>query len=175
MGRKSRPRRARRPPDMGLAAPFRERRNASWITVAETGNSVRNPPRAGRIEIDACGRCHGRATRLIGDTVHGRPLLDSHRPALLDPDQYWPDGQMRGEVFTWGPFLQSRMYHAGVTCSDCHQPHFARNFAPRAMRCARNATNPRATTRPPTPDMRRTAAAMCVACHMPVTTSHAGG
>ena len=68
---------------MGLAAPFRERRNASWITVAETGNSVRNPPRAGRIEIDACGRCHGRATRLIGDTVHGRPLLDSHRPALI--------------------------------------------------------------------------------------------
>ena len=124
-----------------------ERRNASWITVAETGNSVRNPPRAGRIEIDACGRCHGRATRLIGDTVHGRPLLDSHRPALLDPDQYWPDGQMRGEVFTWGPFLQSRMYHAGVTCSDCHQPH---SLELRAQ-CAVRAMPPTRALRPDHP------------------------
>ncbi len=27
---------------------------------------------------------------------------------------------MRDEVYNWGSFLQSRMYAAGVTCSDCH-------------------------------------------------------
>ena len=157
-------------PDMGLAAPFRERRNASWITVAETGNSVRNPPRAGRIEIDACGRCHGRATRLIGDTVHGRPLLDSHRPALLDPDQYWPDGQMRGEVFTWGPFLQSRMYHAGVTCSDCHQPHSLELRAPGNALCAQCHQPARYDQTTHTGHAPDSGGSQCVACHMPVTT-----
>lgn len=36
---------------------------------------------------------------------------------------YYVDGQQRDEVYVWGSFLQSRMYHAGVTCGDCHEPH----------------------------------------------------
>ena len=30
---------------------------------------------------------------------------------------------MRDEVYNYGSFLQSRMYAAGVTCSDCHDAH----------------------------------------------------
>jgi len=30
---------------------------------------------------------------------------------------------MKDEVYNWGSFLQSKMYAAGVTCSDCHEPH----------------------------------------------------
>src|SRR3546814_17083035 len=41
----------------------------------------------------------------------------------LDPALYYPDGQIKGEVFEYGSFLQSRMYRAGVTCSNCHNPH----------------------------------------------------
>ena len=36
---------------------------------------------------------------------------------------YFADGQIEDEVYVHGSFLQSRMYHAGVTCSDCHEPH----------------------------------------------------
>ena len=43
--------------------------------------------------------------------------------ALLDPDLYFPDGQIKGEVYEYGSFIQSRMFHEGVTCSDCHEPH----------------------------------------------------
>ena len=39
------------------------------------------------------------------------------------PALYHADGQIDGEVFIHGSFLQSRMYAAGVTCSDCHEPH----------------------------------------------------
>ncbi len=42
---------------------------------------------------------------------------------LLDKDLYFPDGQIQGEVYVYGSFLQSKMYHNGVTCSDCHEPH----------------------------------------------------
>ena len=38
---------------------------------------------------------------------------------------YFADGQIRDEVYVYGSFLQSRMYRAGVTCSDCHEPHSA--------------------------------------------------
>jgi hypothetical protein len=43
--------------------------------------------------------------------------------ALLDSDLYFPDGQIRDEVYEYGLFLQSRMRQADVSCSDCHDPH----------------------------------------------------
>jgi len=36
---------------------------------------------------------------------------------------YFADGQMDDEVYVYGSFMQSKMFHAGVTCSDCHEPH----------------------------------------------------
>jgi Tfp pilus assembly protein PilF len=54
---------------------------------------------------------------------HGAPLLDTHRPALLEEGLYFADGQIQDEVFVWGSFVQSAMYRAGVTCNDCHEVH----------------------------------------------------
>ena len=55
--------------------------------------------------------------------MFGEPLADTHRPALLEEGLYWPDGQMRDEVYNYASFLQSAMFAKGVTCSDCHDPH----------------------------------------------------
>ena len=33
---------------------------------------------------------------------------------------------MRDEVYNYGSFKQSKMFAAGVTCSDCHEPHAAK-------------------------------------------------
>lgn len=154
----------------GLSVLYHERRGAAWQPIAETGNSVRNVPRTTQIEIDACGRCHGRASRLLGDAIHGRSLLDSHRPALLDPDQYWPDGQMLGEVFNWGPFLQSRMHQAGVTCSDCHQPHSLQLRAEGNALCAQCHQPARFDHIAHTQHAPDSTGSQCVACHMPKTT-----
>ncbi|MCX7563127.1 multiheme c-type cytochrome [Xanthomonadaceae bacterium XH05] len=156
--------------DKALAVSFHERAGVEWTRLEGSAFAVRSEPRTTRIEIDACGRCHGRANRLLGDLVHGRPLLDSHRPALLDPDQYWPDGQMLGEVFNWGPFLQSRMYQAGVTCSDCHQPHSLELRAPGnalCVQCHQPARYDQTSHTGHLPDSR---GSQCAACHMPVTT-----
>ncbi|MCP4273335.1 MAG: tetratricopeptide repeat protein, partial [Gammaproteobacteria bacterium] len=35
-------------------------------------------------------------------------------------------GQILDEVYVYGSFIQSRKYHQGVRCSDCHDPHTAR-------------------------------------------------
>ena len=47
-------------------------------------------------------------------------------PALLEEGVYYPDGQILEEDYEWGSFIQSKMYHEGVTCSDCHDPHSAK-------------------------------------------------
>ena len=39
------------------------------------------------------------------------------------PGLYHADGQQLDEVYTHASFLQSRMFAAGVTCADCHDPH----------------------------------------------------
>ncbi|MHC4611108.1 MAG: multiheme c-type cytochrome, partial [Planctomycetota bacterium] len=74
-------------------------------------------------ELAVCAPCHARRRGLVADPGPGRPFLDTHMPRLLDPGLYHADGQILDEVFVYGSFVQSRMYRAGVTCSDCHDPH----------------------------------------------------
>jgi tetratricopeptide (TPR) repeat protein len=76
-----------------------------------------------RTEVESCGRCHARRTTLREPYAHGEVLTDSFMPALLTEPLYHPDGQIRDEVYVYGSFRQSRMYAAGVTCGDCHEPH----------------------------------------------------
>ena len=77
----------------------------------------------GAMQVEACGRCHARRAPIAADYRHGAPLPDSYLPALLSESLYFADGQILDEVFVYGSFRQSRMYQAGVVCSDCHEPH----------------------------------------------------
>lgn len=157
-------------PDKGLGVRFHERRGVTWTVAPGTAFAVRSRARATRIEIDVCGRCHARALPLLDGGAAGGGLLDSHRPAFLDADQYWPDGQMRGEVFNWGPFLQSRMYRAGVTCSDCHEPHALGLRAEGNALCAQCHPADRFDRTAHTHHAQGGEGSRCTACHMPATT-----
>ena len=83
---------------------------------------------------------------------------------------YHADGQMLDEVYNYGSFKQSRMFAAGVTCSDCHEPHGAKLRAPgdgvclqchAADKYAAVAHHRHATADP---------ALACASCHMPART-----
>ncbi len=73
-------------------------------------------------QADACARCHARQTP-IADYEHGGDLHDAFRISLLEEPLYFADGQILDEVYVYGSFLQSKMHAAGVTCTDCHDPH----------------------------------------------------
>ena len=77
-------------------------------------------------EIVACAPCHSRRTRISEPADVTGQLLDAFVPALLREDLYHADGQILDEVYVYGSFVQSRMYGAGVRCSDCHDPHSGR-------------------------------------------------
>ena len=114
----------------GLLIALDERKNAVWTIDPASGNARRSVARTSEREIQMCARCHSRRAQIHEDYVHGQPVGDDYRVAILDQDLYFPDGQIKGEVYEYGSFIQSRMFHAGVTCGDCHDPHTLKLRAP---------------------------------------------
>ena len=108
---------------MGLAVKLGEEDAVQWVFDSQTGTAHRQAPPQSRAEIEACARCHSRRAALSTEYAHGKPLMDTHRPALLEETLYFADGQIRDEVYVYGSFVQSKMHSQGVTCSDCHDPH----------------------------------------------------
>ncbi len=76
-------------------------------------------------QINACAPCHSRRGQVAEGFRPDNEFLDHYSPSLISPGLYYPDGQILEEVYVWGSFLQSRMHVAGVTCSNCHDPHSA--------------------------------------------------
>jgi predicted CXXCH cytochrome family protein len=150
-------------------APMRLPRDAEARWVFPDGASIaqRVPARPAHDEIEACAPCHARRSQFTDDVEPGDPLLDGFRPALLEPDLYHADGQILDEVYVYGSFLQSRMYAAGVTCGDCHDPHSV------ALRVDGNALcaqcHPASAYDVPAHHHHATdtPGAFCVDCHMP--------
>jgi hypothetical protein len=110
--------------DGGLVIDLDDRNGATWTMNLDTGIAERSrlamqPPR----QPESCGRCHARRAMISEDYEYDQPLAHTHRPALVSEPLYFADGQIRDEVYVYGSFLQSRMYQAGVSCSDCHNPH----------------------------------------------------
>lgn len=159
----------RRAADKGLVVAFDERRSVAWSNNPRTGLPERSRPRPTQKEIDTCGRCHSRRAVFGEDFVPGRPLLDTHWPALLTEGLYHPDGQMQDEVYNYQSFLQSRMGQQGVTCSDCHDPHRAKLRLPGNGVCLQ-CHEPRLDSRQHHFHEPGSPAARCVACHAPTTT-----
>lgn len=93
---------------------------------------------------ESCASCHSRREELTLDFQAGDAYHDHFRLSMpSQPGLYYPDGQIRDEVFVYGSLMHSTMGHAGIHCLDCHQPH----------------TNE--LTLPITND------AMCLSCHAP--------
>ena len=107
----------------GFDVPFDERNDVLWKLNEVTGNAVRSNARNSHKEIDVCAQCHSRRSVISDDYSPGRPFLDHYKPRLLDEGMYFADGQIQDEVYVYGSFMQSKMQHKGVTCSDCHEPH----------------------------------------------------
>jgi tetratricopeptide (TPR) repeat protein/nitrate/TMAO reductase-like tetraheme cytochrome c subunit len=155
---------------MGLVVALDERKDAAWILDPETGNSRRDPSRQSTLEAETCAVCHSRRGPVTASAIPGAPIGDSYRVAALDQGLYFPDGQIRDEVYEYGSFLQSRMFHEGVTCSDCHEPHSLK------LRFEKNGvcTQCHSVEKFDTPDHHHhpveTAGAECVSCHMPKRT-----
>lgn len=145
---------------MSLAA------RGQWLRAADEPIAHRSELLADNIQIDNCARCHARRGTL-GDYHYGADLLDTHRLSLLETPLYWPDGQIRDEVYVYGSFVQSKMHQAGVVCSNCHNPHSNALYAEGNGVCAQCHKPERYDVSEHHRHSTGSEGAQCVNCHMP--------
>jgi len=74
-------------------------------------------------EVKTCAACHARRTALTNEYKPAEGFDQHFLPALLRPELYELDGQIKDEVYEYNSFRQSKMFAKGVSCSDCHEPH----------------------------------------------------
>ena len=74
-------------------------------------------------QVEECGRCHARRGPQTNVFDHTGNLMDNYLTETLRPGLYHADGQILDEVYVYGSFTQSKMYHNNVYCTSCHDPH----------------------------------------------------
>ena len=155
----------------GLVVRFDERSDVTWRADPKTGDPQRNfPPPILRKEVETCGLCHARRAEFSEDWVPGQWLSDTHVVSELGRGLYHADGQMQDEVYNYGSFKQSKMFAAGVTCSDCHDPHSGKKKASDDGICLQCHSSVKYTTTAHHHHEAVKAPNGCVSCHMPTRT-----
>lgn len=157
----------------GLLVRFDERQGVSWPIDPRSGNARRSAaPATLRKEVETCGLCHARRAGFHEDWTPGQSLSQTHVVEALARITYHADGQIRDveEPYNYTPFKQSKMFAAGVTCSDCHEPHSTKLRLPGEGVCLQcHGQDKYADVKhhhhagadsPPT----------CISCHMPART-----
>ena len=158
-------------PLKGLAVFLNERDGVTWQRDPKTGNPQRSmAPATIRREVETCGLCHARRGQFSEDWIPGLPLSDTHVVSPLAHGLYHPDGQMLDEVYNYGSFKQSKMFAAGVTCGDCHEPHAAKLRSEGDGVCLQCHASEKYEVASHSHHGDVTPKIMCASCHMPVST-----
>lgn len=154
--------------NLGFAVTLKKPRERQWVLAAGANVAHLEHAASSDSELEACAPCHSRRSDL--GPGRGEGYHDRYRQSLLEPQLYYPDGQIRDEVFEYSSFLQSKMAARGVVCSDCHEPHSLELRRPGNALCG-------GCHRPSHYDApshhfhaQGTAGAQCVNCHMPART-----
>jgi predicted CXXCH cytochrome family protein len=157
----------------GLLVRFDERRGATWPIDLQSGTARRSVAAVTpRKEVETCGLCHARRSGFHEDWIPGQWLSQTHVVEPLVPSTYHADGQIRDveEAYNYAPFKQSKMFSAGVTCSDCHETHSAKLRASGEGVCLQCHAADKYANVSHRHHAGVDAAPTCISCHMPVRT-----
>lgn len=123
-------------------------------------------------QIETCAPCHSRRAMLAEGFDAGDNYCDFYDPSTLDQNLYHDDGQILDEVYVYGSFTQSKMYHKGIRCSDCHDPHSLKLKAPGNQVCTSCHQHPAGKYDTPAhhKHVPGKSGSACVDCHMPERT-----
>jgi len=142
-----------------------------WQFILNRDTAKLTPTRNNKesLQLDTCAHCHSRRSTLTENYL-GKKFDDSHHLQLLDENIYHTDGQIQDENYVYGSFIQSKMYHEGVVCSNCHQPHSLKLRAPDNAVCTQCHKAQVFDTPKHHHHQSTNTGAQCVNCHMPETT-----
>jgi Tfp pilus assembly protein PilF len=118
-------------------------------------------------ELNTCAPCHARVSELSGSHIDSKEIMDNYIPQIPDTEFYHADGQVDDEDYIYTSFLQSRMFHKGVTCSTCHNPHSVKLKRIGNQTCTLCHVPAKYDTPKHTFHTKGGAATECKNCHMP--------
>jgi tetratricopeptide (TPR) repeat protein len=121
-------------------------------------------------ELEVCAKCHSRRSQLDDDFVPGNKFADHYLAVQLEEGLYFPDGKIQDEVYVYDSFLQSKMYAAGVTCTDCHNPHTLKRKSEGDKVCSKCHSEEKYTATSHHKHKEGSTGSSCVSCHMPART-----
>ncbi len=138
----------------------------------QRGYGLANLKASAETQIQSCAPCHARRGLVFPDFQAGNNYFDHYQESLLTWPIYYPDGQVLDEDYIHGSFLQSKMYHKGIRCTDCHDPHTAKLKQQGNQVCTSCHQHPSAKYDSPAHHFHKVDSdgAKCVNCHMPATT-----
>jgi predicted CXXCH cytochrome family protein len=145
----------------GLAVPYTS-------SFQDDSTEILYSKKGQELEIQTCAPCHSRRSQVgeSGDEDFSHAFFENHIPEVLREGVYHSDGQIQDEVYVYGSFIQSKMYHEGVRCTNCHDPHSLQLKAKGnnlCFQCHTPSYGSESHHRHP----KNSSGAQCVNCHMP--------
>jgi len=116
--------------------------------------------------VDQCARCHMRREQITSNYNYSGTLLDHYSPQLIDANLYYPDGQIKDEVYVYGSFLQSKMYQNDVSCNNCHNSHSLKLKKEGNSLCTQCHVDEKYNTSEHHFHKMNTDSSKCINCHM---------
>ena len=115
--------------------------------------------------VDKCARCHSRRTQITDYFDYNGTFSDHYIPRILEAPIYELDGQIKDEDYVYASFVQSKMYHNGVSCNDCHDVHSLK-LKKKGNDLCLNCHLPKYNTQEHHYHKEGTKPAECISCHM---------
>ncbi len=117
-------------------------------------------------QINTCAPCHARKSDISASLVQSGEIMDNYIPEIPSTEHFHADGQVNDEDYIYTSFLQSKMFHRDVKCSNCHNPHSGKILFAANQLCllchAKKYDDPSHTFHPVGIE-----ALECKSCHMP--------
>ena len=88
-----------------------------------TGNHYMIEGKMQMEQLNLCAPCHARRAKLTKNLEPGMQFEDQYLLQPITSNFYHRDGQIDEEDYVFGSFVQSKMYHNGIKCNDCHNVH----------------------------------------------------
>lgn len=131
-------------------------------------------PRSARVEVhsqkpqlESCAPCHSRRLQLGDKSTQKASFGQIYALEYMSAADLYDDGQTKGEVFEYHSFTQSKMYHKGVKCTNCHEPHSGKLLQVGNALCTQCHQKQQFDTPQHHHHPIQSAGASCVSCHMP--------
>ncbi len=119
--------------------------------------------------VDDCARCHSLRTQFTEFYDYSGEFMDHYAPDWLRDEVYFGDGQILGEVYVYGSFIQSKMHSKYITCTNCHNIHsLTLKFSLEDNQlCLQCHEPPKYNTEKHHFHKQGTEESLCISCHMP--------